>query len=83
MDLALNNVQRLICHKTQQTKPTNKIMTMKYMIIRIPTFHILFLYKEENWQGIRWIFNFFPLKIINNLERYSYFIFFLIAEWIN
>ena len=23
MDLALNNVQRLICHKTQTTKPTN------------------------------------------------------------
>ena len=22
MDLALNNLQRLICHKTQQTKPT-------------------------------------------------------------
>ena len=25
MDLALNNLQRLICHKTQQTKLTNKI----------------------------------------------------------
>ena len=24
MDLALNNLQRLICHKTQQTKPNNK-----------------------------------------------------------
>ena len=23
MDLALNNLQRLICHKTHQTKPTN------------------------------------------------------------
>ena len=22
MDLVLNNLQRLICHKTQQTKPT-------------------------------------------------------------
>ena len=22
MDLALNNLQKLICHKTQQTKPT-------------------------------------------------------------
>ena len=22
MDLALNNLQRLICHKTQQTKPS-------------------------------------------------------------
>ena len=24
MDLVLNNLQRLICHKTQQTKPTNQ-----------------------------------------------------------
>ena len=24
MDLALNNLQRLICHKTQQTKPSIK-----------------------------------------------------------
>ena len=27
MDLALNNVQRLICHKTQPTKPTNLAIT--------------------------------------------------------
>ena len=25
MDLALNNLQRLICHKTQQTKPNESI----------------------------------------------------------
>ena len=25
MELALNNLQRLICYKTQQTKPTYKI----------------------------------------------------------
>ena len=25
MDLALNNLQRLICHKTKQTKQTNQI----------------------------------------------------------
>ena len=25
MDLALNNLQRLICHKTQQTKPNHRI----------------------------------------------------------
>ena len=24
MDLALNNLQRLICHKTKQTKPINQ-----------------------------------------------------------
>ena len=27
MDLALNNLQRLICHKTQQTKPTKPNQT--------------------------------------------------------
>ena len=26
MDLALNNLQRLICHKTQQTKPNQKAL---------------------------------------------------------
>ena len=26
MDLALNNLQRLICHKTQQAKPNQTIM---------------------------------------------------------
>ena len=26
MDLALNNLQKLICHKTQQTKPTTTIL---------------------------------------------------------
>ena len=25
MDLALNNLQRLICHKTEQTKPNQRI----------------------------------------------------------
>ena len=26
MDLALNNLQRLICHKTQQTKPNQTLV---------------------------------------------------------
>ena len=30
MDLALNNLQRLICHKTKQTKP-NIILTNLYL----------------------------------------------------
>ena len=35
MDLALNNLQRLICHKTQQTKPnqTNQILTESVSIL--------------------------------------------------
>ena len=38
MDLALNNLQRLICHKTQQTKPNqwalelSKIQTASFRI---------------------------------------------------
>ena len=30
MDLALNNLQRLICHKTQQTKPNQTIIQESY-----------------------------------------------------
>ena len=33
MDLALNNLQRLICHKTQQTKP-NKKTDADYFVFR-------------------------------------------------
>ena len=29
MDLALNNLQRLICHKTKQTKPNLKLENIK------------------------------------------------------
>ena len=32
MDLALNNLQRLICHKTQQTKP-NRAYVNKFLPI--------------------------------------------------
>ena len=40
MDLALNNLQRLICHKTQQTKPNHQkvvldsalLNTQRYMV---------------------------------------------------
>ena len=31
MDLALNNLQGLICHKTQQTKPNEWIKTFKWI----------------------------------------------------
>ena len=32
MDLALNNLQRLICHKTQQTKPTFQREVCNYVV---------------------------------------------------
>ena len=34
MDLALNNLQRLICHKTQQTKPV--VQRVNHYTIRTP-----------------------------------------------
>ena len=34
MDLALNNLQRLICHKTQQTKPSSELLI--YMLNIVP-----------------------------------------------
>ena len=38
MDLALNNLQRLICHKTQQTKPTHNIITYLQIGLEIALF---------------------------------------------
>ena len=39
MDLALNNLQRLICHKTQQTKPNQtKLETSKLYANKFITF---------------------------------------------
>ena len=35
MDLALNNLQRLICHKTQQTKPNQTKQNKETLIIQI------------------------------------------------
>ena len=32
MDLALNNLQRLICHKTKQTKPNQIITSLSYIM---------------------------------------------------
>ena len=32
MDLALNNLQRLICHKTHQTKPIDFIYDWMYLL---------------------------------------------------
>ena len=34
MDLALNNQQRLICHKTQQTKPNQSMGQIKLFDIK-------------------------------------------------
>ena len=32
MDLALNNLQRLICHKTKQTKPNKPVCLLVYFL---------------------------------------------------
>ena len=42
MDLALNNLQRLICHKTQQTKPNQIRILGKKVILRF-LFYVSFL----------------------------------------
>ena len=41
MDLALNNLQRLICHKTQPTNPVN--LFVRYSFYFLFTYFILFL----------------------------------------
>ena len=33
MDLALNNLRRLVCHKTQQTKPKRQILFIHIYLI--------------------------------------------------
>ena len=43
MDLALNNLQRLICHKTKQTKPNQG-----YMYEAKKTYWKIVQLKEEN-----------------------------------
>ena len=35
MDLALNNLQRLICHKTNLTKPNQRNLLRKFLLIKI------------------------------------------------
>ena len=49
MDLALNNLQRLICHKTQQTKPSCnvKISENKIMGSSIFQFFLVFPLKKK------------------------------------
>ena len=41
MDLALNNLQRLICHKTQQTKPSHKPNLVAYKTHLIKNIQII------------------------------------------
>ena len=42
MDLALNNLQRLVCHKTQQTKPNQTKLTF-----------IVYLENEKERGGVK------------------------------
>ena len=46
MDLALNNLQRLICHKTQQTKPiTSFIVYLLFNFYLIFTILLFIIYQ--------------------------------------
>ena len=47
MDLALNNLQWLICHKTQQTKPNQIIMQINLVTIRESPERILKTYSPK------------------------------------
>ena len=42
MDLALNNLQRLICHKTQTNKQSNIFSTTKHTD-KVKLYHCIFL----------------------------------------
>ena len=46
MDLALNNLQRLICHKTQQTKP-NQTKPNQNIIIFIHNLYIMTWFQDN------------------------------------
>ena len=49
MDLALNNLQRLICHKTKQTKPiiiVPRSVRMRYKLLLMDVLELFF--KSEN-----------------------------------
>ena len=46
MDLALNNLQKLICHKTQQTKPTCYLNS--YLITCCINFEMQWLYMTSS-----------------------------------
>ena len=61
MDLALNNLQRLICHKTQQTKPTKYLSLFSLSLIF--TLSSVGTGKFTKWQIL--FFFFFLFFLIN------------------
>ena len=56
MDLALNNLQRLICHKTQATKP---LIAFKNMLFILDMLKALFQYVYLCILFKDWLFSFF------------------------
>ena len=46
MDLALNNLQKLICHKTQQTKPNKIASPVKFTLI-------LFKFAKQSYTSVQ------------------------------
>ena len=43
MDMVLNNLQRLICHETQQTKPSKQKTDVKLLLLK-ETFNCSYIY---------------------------------------
>ena len=52
MDLALNNLQRLICHKTQQTKPNQTKLILDRNTWNHITVWKVFVFDRNTWNHI-------------------------------
>ena len=55
MDLALNNLQRLICHKTQQTKPNQTWYLIELILILCVNEWGMYFYWTNRRHTYRWV----------------------------
>ena len=69
MDLALNNLQRLICHKTQQTKP-NQTNIDNFLTVIVFLFDINNLYRIIRFKATNPIY---PRGIVLKIEICPYY----------
>ena len=68
MDLALNNLQRLICHKTKQTNQTRiKVQELNFQILPFVQFYQILNFKTEAG------FYEHPLPCMANIMEYVWF----------